>query len=92
MQLLIRIDRTGDVDSFFRATAGRPVSEIQLHNPYQAAWVRDALATFGYPDTATFLLVEAPSEAALRRDAASANRYMHFPDGEPQFVVLATGN
>lgn len=91
MQLLVRIDRIGDVDPFFRATEGRPISEIQLHNPYQAPWIRDALATFGYPDTSTFLLVEAPSEASLRRDVESANRYLHFPDGEPQFVVIATG-
>lgn len=90
MQLLLRIDRVEHVDPFLRATEGRPLSVIQLHNPWQAAWIRDALATFGYPDTATFVLVVAPSEASLRRDVESATRYMHFPDGEPDFVVLAT--
>jgi hypothetical protein len=90
MRLLVRIDHTGDVTPFCRATQGRRIDEVQLHNPWQAAWIRDALVTFAHPDGATFFVVEAPGEASLRRDVESANRYLHFPDGEPRFVVLAT--
>lgn len=90
MRLLVRIDHTGDVTPFCRATEGRRIDEVRLHDPWQAAWVRDALVTFGHPDGATFFVVEAPGEASLRRDVQSANRYLHFPDGEPGFVVLAT--
>jgi hypothetical protein len=90
MRLLVRIDHTGDVTPFCRATEGRRIDEIQLHDPWQAAWIRDALVTFDQPDGATFFVVEAPGEASLRRDVQSANRYLHFLDGEPRFVVLAT--
>jgi hypothetical protein len=60
MRLLVRIDHTGDVTPFCRATEGRRIDEIQLHNPWQAAWIRDALVTFAHPDGATFFVVEAP--------------------------------
>jgi hypothetical protein len=92
MKLLVRIDRRSDIGPFRRATEGRRIDEIRLHNPFEARWVRDALVRFDHPREATFVVVEAPSEAAVREDVRLTNRNVHFPDGEPGFIVLATEN